>query len=100
MNWKPVKEAPLGRIVMLWHRAWRCPYAGVRNGDNGEVYVYGLGSDGWQTHADWFALIEVPGGDVRESWATASLNAPVKQVPADHPNHRNFYGYRGTTLRG
>lgn len=37
--WKPIDTAPLGKMVWLWHRAWRHPFPGQRCGENGAVVV-------------------------------------------------------------
>jgi hypothetical protein len=38
-QWMPIETAPLGKMVLLWHRGWRHCFAGQRVGDNGAVVV-------------------------------------------------------------
>lgn len=62
-SWQPIETAPLAEMVLLWAPAWRHPFPGRRNGDNGAVYVDTCETEarGWQAHAThWQPLPDPP----------------------------------------
>jgi hypothetical protein len=68
-GWQPILTAPLGTIVLLWHRQWRHPFPGRRTGDHGAVWVDNCEpvSFGWETFAThWLPLPTPPGSTEAE----------------------------------
>lgn len=65
-GWRPIRTAPLGAIVLLWHREWRHPFPGRRTGDHGAVWVDNCEpiSFGWDTFATHWMPLPVPPPDM------------------------------------
>lgn len=55
-GWLRIEEAPLAVMGFVWHRSWRSPFPGMRNGDMGAVWVdtCDVKATGYQTYADWW----------------------------------------------
>jgi hypothetical protein len=62
MEWKPIETAELGKMVLLYHPAWRHVFAGVPNGDDGACWVDTCEPEakGWQTFATHWMLLPPP----------------------------------------
>ncbi len=60
-GWQPIKTCPLAVTVLLWSRAWRSPFVGLRNGDFGACWLDGDGG-GFQMHGatHWMPLPDPP----------------------------------------
>lgn len=58
-QWETISSCPLGKKAMFYHRAWRSPFPGTLNGDDGAVMV-DYGDDGWQTVATHWREIDTP----------------------------------------
>lgn len=52
-EWYPIATAPLGEMVWLWSAGWRHAFPGMRNGDNGAVWIDTCEPEakGWQSFA-------------------------------------------------
>jgi hypothetical protein len=37
--WQPIETAPFAVWGLVWHRGWRRPFPGMRNGYNGAIWV-------------------------------------------------------------
>lgn len=61
-GWRTISSAPLAKMVLLWHPAWRHPFPGQCNGDDGACYIdtCEVEAKGWQTYASYWQPLPSP----------------------------------------